>query len=166
MDELIVLRQSHPQLSLRRFAQYVEVPYWRLRDCEHSAPVRCARQQHRDELYEQVRQTALLHPTSGYRLLYQELKAQGQTIGLHKIRVALGELQLHPPQPRKTRAPSPKVSSSQDWPEGRRVQIDAGAPLTPGWCLLDLLRAGRPFKGGSGQPGGAESVHAPRQAHA
>ncbi|GGJ87266.1 hypothetical protein GCM10008939_34150 [Deinococcus aquiradiocola] len=29
------------------------------------------------------------HPTSGYRLLYQALKAQGEEIGLHKIRVAL-----------------------------------------------------------------------------
>ncbi|UQN08359.1 integrase core domain-containing protein [Deinococcus sp. QL22] len=144
MDELMVLRQSHPQLSLRRFAQYAEIPYWRLRDHQHSAPVRCARQQHRDELYEQVRQTALLHPTSGYRLLYQELKAQGQAIGLHQIRVALGELQLHPPQPRKTRNPSPKVSSPQDWPEGRRIQIDATRLSLPdGVCwiyfVLDVL---------------------------
>ncbi|UQN07236.1 hypothetical protein [Deinococcus sp. QL22] len=113
MIDTIVLRQSHPQISLRRFAQYAEIPYGRLRDDQHSAPVRCARQQHRDELYEQVRQTALLHPNSGYRLLYQELKAQGQAIGLHQIRVALGELQLHPPQPRKIRHPSPKVSVCQ-----------------------------------------------------
>ncbi|UQN09091.1 integrase core domain-containing protein [Deinococcus sp. QL22] len=110
---------------MRRFAQYVEVPYWRLRNHQHSVPVRCARQQHRDELYEKVRQTALLHSTSGYRLLYQELQAQGEEIGLHQIRTALGELQLHPLQPRKTRKPPKEVSSPQDWPEGRRVQIDA-----------------------------------------
>ena len=32
MDDLIVLWQSHPQLSLRRFTRYASVPYWRLRD--------------------------------------------------------------------------------------------------------------------------------------
>jgi hypothetical protein len=90
-------------LSLRRFARYASVPYWRLRDHQHSAQARCARQQKRDELHEKIRQVALHHPTAGYRLLYQELKAQGEEIGLHKIRVALGELQLHPPLPRKTR---------------------------------------------------------------
>ncbi|GGR27568.1 hypothetical protein [Deinococcus ruber] len=101
------------------------MPSWRLRDHRHNALARCAKQQHRDKLYEKVRQAALQHPTSGYRLLYQELKAQGEEIGLHKIRVALGELHLHPPLPRKIRKPSPKVSAPQDWPEGRRVQIDA-----------------------------------------
>jgi len=98
------------------------VPYWRLRDYWNSAPARCSKLQHRNALYEKVRQAALQYPTSGYRLLYQELKAQGEEIGLHKIRVALGELHLHPPLPQK---PSPKVSAPQDWPEGRRVQIDA-----------------------------------------
>ena len=86
MDDLIVLWRSRPQLSLRRFAQYASVLYWRLRDHQHNALARCAKQQHRDALYEKVRQTALQHPTSGYRLLYQELKSQGEDIGLHKIR--------------------------------------------------------------------------------
>lgn len=134
---MIVLRQSHPQLSLRRFARYAGMPYWQLRDHQHSALARCERQQHKDELYKTVRQVALLHPTSGYRLLYQELKAQGKDIGLHKIRVALGELQLHPPQPRKTRKPSAKVSLPQDWPAGRRVQIDATRLSLPdGVCWI------------------------------
>ena len=137
MDELLVLRQSHPQLSLHRFAQYVGVPFWQLRDHQHSAPARHVRQQHRDELYEKVRQAALQHPTCGYRLLYQELKAQGEAIGLHKIRVALGELNLHPPLPRKTRKPSVKVSVPQDWPEGRRLQIDATRLSLPdGVCWI------------------------------
>ena len=68
MDDLIVLWQSRPQLSLRRFAQYASVPYWRLRDYQHSAPACCDKQQHRDALYEKVRQAALQHPTSGYRM--------------------------------------------------------------------------------------------------
>ena len=144
MDDVLVLRQGHPQLSLRRFARDAGVPYWQLRDHQHSAPARCERQQHKDELYEKVRQVALLHPTSGYRLLYQELKAQGENIGLHKIRVALGELQLHPSQPRKTRKPAVQVSSPQDWPPGRRVQIDATRLSLPdGVCwiyfVLDVI---------------------------
>ena len=137
MDDLIVLWQSRPQLSLRRFAQYASVPYWRLRDYQHSALARCDKQQHRDALYEKVRQAALQHPTSGYRMLYQELKSQGEQIGLHKIRVALGDLNLHPPLPRKTRKPSVKVSAPQDWPEGRRVQIDATRLSLPdGVCWI------------------------------
>lgn len=137
MDEVIVLWQGHSQLSLQRSARYAGVLYWQLRDHQHSALARCERQQHRDELYEKVRQVALLHPTSGYRMLYQELKAQGEDIGLHNIRVALGELQLHPPQPRKTRNPPCKVSSPQDWPEGRRVQIDATRLSLPdGVCWI------------------------------
>jgi len=137
VDDVLVLRQGHPQLSLRRFARYAGVPYWQLRDHQHSALARCARRQHRDTLYETVRQVALLQPTSGYRLLYQELRAQGKDIGLHTIRVALGELQLHPPQPRKTRKPSLKVSLPQDWPPGRRVQIDATRLSLPdGVCWI------------------------------
>lgn len=129
--------QSRPQLSLQRFARYAGVPYWRLRDHQHSTSVRCAKQQRRDALYEKVRQAALIHPTSGYRLLYQELKAQGEAIGLHKIRVALGELHLNPPLPRKTRKASPQVSLPQDWPEGRRVQIDATRLSLPdGVCWI------------------------------
>ncbi|GGR32058.1 hypothetical protein [Deinococcus ruber] len=65
------------------------MPYWQLRDDQYSAPARCAKQQHRAALYEKVRQAALQHPTSRYRLLYQELKARGEEIGQHKIRVAL-----------------------------------------------------------------------------
>ena len=120
------------------------MPYWRLRDPQHSALARCARQHQRDALYEKVRQAALHYPTSGYRLLYQELKVQGEEMGLHQIRVALGELHLHPPLPRKTRKPSLKVSAPQDWPEGRRVQIDATRLSLPdGVCwiyfVLDVI---------------------------
>jgi transposase InsO family protein len=140
LDDLLVLWQSPPQLSLRRFAQYASVLYWRLRDHQHSAQARCARQQQRDEVQEKIRQVALHHPTAGYRLLYHELKAQGEEIGLHKVRVALGELHLHPPQPRKTRKPSPKVSAPQDWPEGQRVQIDATRlSLSDGVCWIDFV---------------------------
>jgi putative transposase len=125
MAELYELRQSRPELSLRCFARYAEVPYWKLRDFEESGAARNGRAQERNELREQVKQVALRHPTYGYRFLYQELRAQGKQVGLHRIRELLGELGLNPPQPRKTRKPTADVVAPPNWPTGRRIQIDA-----------------------------------------
>ncbi len=113
------------------------MPYWQLRDYEKSSPTRQKRAQERDTLRKQVKQVALLHPTYGYRFLYQELRAQGEQVGLHRVRELLGELELNPPQPRKTRKPSPDVVASPDWPTGRRVQIDATRlSLADGVCWV------------------------------
>ena len=137
MAEVSELRQSRPELSLRRFARYAEVPYWKLRDFEKSGAARNGRAQERNKLREQVKQLALLHPTYGYRFLYQELRAQGEQVGLHRVRELLGELGLNPPQPRKTRKPSPDVVAPPDWPAGRRVQIDATRlSLADGVCWV------------------------------
>ncbi len=73
MGELMELRQSRSELSLRRFACYAGIPYWRLRDFEKRAEQRKARTQVQDELREAARRVALEHPTYGYRFLYQEL---------------------------------------------------------------------------------------------
>lgn len=80
MGELLSLRQSRPELSLRRFARYAGVSYWRLRDFESSNPARHQRGQERNTLREVVRKVALEHPTYGYRFLYQELLAQGNRV--------------------------------------------------------------------------------------
>jgi transposase InsO family protein len=134
MEELLELRQSR---SLRRFARYAGVPYWQLRDFEKGSSARNGRDQKRDELREQVKQVALLHPTYGYRFLYQELRAQGEQVGLHRVRELLSELGLNPQQPRKTRKPSPEVVPPPNWPTGRRVQIDATRlSLTDGVCWV------------------------------
>lgn len=137
MAELYELRQSRSELSLRRFARYAEVPYWKLRDFEKSSTARNGRYQERDELREQVKQVALLHPTYGYRFLYQELRDQGKQVGLHRVRELLGELGLNPPQPRKTRKPAADVVAPPDWPTGRRIQIDATRlSLADGVCWV------------------------------
>ncbi len=125
MAELYKLRQSRPELSLRRFARYAGVPYWQLRDFEKAVDGRRCRQEQRNELSERVKEVALKHPTYGYRFLYQELRAQGKQVGLHRVRELLGELGLNPPQPRKTRKPAADVVAPPDWPTGRRIQIDA-----------------------------------------
>ena len=137
MGELLSLRQSRPELSLRRFARYAGVPYWQLRDFEKRAPTRHQRSREHETLREQVKQVALLHPTYGYRFLYQELRAQGNQVGLHRVRELLGELGLNPPQPRKTRKPTADVVALPDWPTGRRIQIDATRlSLADGVCWV------------------------------
>ncbi len=125
MEELSDLHQSRPELSLRRFARYAGVPYWQLRDFEKAVDGRRRRQEQRNGLSERVKEVALKHPTYGYRFLYQELRAQGKQVGLHRVRELLGELGLNPPQPRKTRKPAADVVAPPDWPTGRRIQIDA-----------------------------------------
>jgi transposase InsO family protein len=137
MGELLSLRQSRPELSLRRFARYAGVPYWQLRDFEKSNSARHQRSWERNTLREAVRKVALEHPTYGYRFLYQELRAQDERVGLHRVRELLGELELNPPQPRKTRKPSPEVAAPPEWPAGRRVQIDATRlSLADGVCWI------------------------------
>ena len=137
MSEVLELRQSRPELSLRRFAQYAGVPYWQLRDFEKHALQRQSKEHKHDFLREQVKKVALKHPTYGYRFLYQELRDQGEQVGLHRIRTLLGELGLNPPQPRKTRKPSKEVVPPPEWPAGRRVQIDATRlSLADGVCWV------------------------------
>ena len=137
MSEVLELRQSRPELSLRRFARYAEVPYWQLRDFEKSSEQRKARKQGRDTLREQVKKLALKHPTYGYRFLYQELRDQGERVGLHRVRELLGDLGLNPPQPRKPRKPAKDIVPPPEWPAGRRVQIDATRlSLADGVCWV------------------------------
>jgi transposase InsO family protein len=137
MSEVLDLRQSRPDLSLKRFAHYAGVPYWQLRDFEKSAEQRKAREQKRDELREQVKSVALKHPTYGYRFLYQELRVQEEQVGLHRVRKLLGELGLNPAQPRKTRKPCKDIVPPPEWPAGRRVQIDATRlSLADGVCWI------------------------------
>ncbi len=78
MGELLSLHQSRPELSLRRFARYAGVPYWKLRDFEKNTFIRNKRSWERDALREQVRCAALKHPTYGYRFLYHSCLADIQ----------------------------------------------------------------------------------------
>lgn len=134
---MVELRQSRPELSLRCFARCAGVPYWQLRDFEKSIEQRQSRAEQHDKLREQVKEVALKHPTYGYRFLYQELRDQGERVGMHRVRELLEELGLNPPQPRKTRKPSKEIMPAPDWPAGRRVQIDATRlSLSDGVCWV------------------------------
>ena len=100
-------------------------PYWRLRDHLRAAPVRLQRQQALEADGERVKGVALSHPTYGYRPVYQVLKSQGEALGRERIRCLLKDLGLQQRRPKKTRRQAAKVTESADFPEGRRVQIDA-----------------------------------------
>lgn len=121
---LAELKKDYPEVSLRAFAKLVGVAYWRLRDFIKQEKARQSRARKHTRLKAQVKRVALAHPTYGYRNLYFELRDQGVEVGLHRVRRLLTELELNPPQPKKRRA-KPQVTPAEDWPEGRRIQLDA-----------------------------------------
>lgn len=134
-------------MSLAGFAREAEVPAWKLRDTRQRATGQAAREAQQQAQLERVREAALEHPTYGYRRLYQVLArsaAQEQVapghLGLHTIRLALGELDLQPPRPRKARKKAVPAVSETLWPAGRRVQMDATRfSLGDGVCWAYLL---------------------------
>jgi transposase InsO family protein len=126
MAELNILYESslemYPKLSLHHFCQLAKVKYYCLRDYRQSLTVQEQKAQVKTQQIEQIRQIAELHPTYGYRLLYQELK---QSLGREFIRTTLKKLGLNPAQVKKVRCNVPGVVPVTEWPAGRRVQLDA-----------------------------------------
>jgi hypothetical protein len=88
----------YPKLSLRSFCQVAEVKYSRLRDYRRSVKYKQQKELAKAQKIEQIRQTAELHPTYGYRLVYQEL---GCEIGREFTRKTLKSLGLTPSQESK-----------------------------------------------------------------
>lgn len=112
----------YPKLSLRRFCQMVEIKYHRLRDFRRTLSYTQQKEQAKAQKVEQVRQMAELHPTYGYRLIYQELAGE---VGREFTRQTLCSLGLNPTQVKKARRKVPGVVHVSIWPAGRRVQLDA-----------------------------------------
>ena len=72
-------------------------------------------------------------------LAAQEQAAPGQ-IGLHTIRLAVGDLGFQPPLPRKARKKAVPAISETLWPAGRRIQVDATRfSLGDGVCWAYLV---------------------------
>jgi putative transposase len=134
-------------LSLACFARKAGIPAWKLRDTRQCAVQQAQQEQQQRTRLERIREAALENPTYGYRRLHQVLSqsaAREQTapghLGLHTIRLALGELDLQPPQPRKTRKKAVPAISETLWPAGRRVQVDATRfSLGDGVCWAYLV---------------------------
>lgn len=138
---------DHPHLSLAGFAREAEIPVWKLRDARQRATGQAVREAQQQAQLERIRKAALEHPTYGYRRLHQvlarsaaqEQEAKGH-LGLHTIRLALGELDLQPPRPRKSRKKAVPAMSETLWPAGRRVQVDATRfSLGDGVCWAYLV---------------------------
>jgi putative transposase len=110
---------------LNKFASFAGVPYYKLRDAQKASAEREKKAMKRNELEQSIKQAALQHPTFGYRRLRVVLGSAGIKVGLHRLRTTLERLDLNPKPIRKARRIVPGVVPVSQWPEGRRVQIDA-----------------------------------------
>lgn len=125
MGELAVLYQNYPTVTLRHFAHLAGVAYHRLRDFLRRERQRQARQQKKVEAQHQMLQLVEMHPTFGYRKLYQQAQKKGVLVGERWIRDFLKQQKLNPAPHRKRRKPRIETLPETEWAEGRRVQIDA-----------------------------------------
>ena len=103
----------------------VDQPYWRLRDYLRGEAARQRRCEVRSQAVTAIRAVAAEDGTYGYRRVYRRLGQKGITLGRECIRRLMGELGLQPPPPAKKQRPKHAVVAEQDWPDGRRMQIDA-----------------------------------------
>ena len=113
------------RVSLRGFTRIIGQPYWRLRDYRRLSSHRAEAADQHHRLVPRVWQAALEAPTYGYRRLWYVLSAQGVLIGRNRLRRLLRTLGLSQTLIRKPRRPRPAIQLESEWPEGRRVQIDA-----------------------------------------
>ena len=96
-----------------------------MRDYRRQAERRADLAKTHEDLIEQVKVVAFAEPTYGYRRLWRVVKAQGRWIGRERVRQLWRDLGLSQAVIRKPRRASPAIRVESEWPEGRRVQIDA-----------------------------------------
>jgi transposase InsO family protein len=113
------------RISLKGFMRVVGQPYWRLRDYLRTSPQCRQRATAHGCAGAWIQAVAAAEPTYGYRRVYQALRQQHRPIGRERVRQRMGERGLQPPSPLKKKRPAPTVTAERDWPEGRRLQIDA-----------------------------------------
>ena len=103
----------------------VDKPYWRLRDYLRAADKRRRRQQALSAAAAEVKAASKFDDSYGYRRVYHHLRNRGVAIGRECVRRLMGELGLQPPPPVKKKRNAPEVVATENWPDGRRLQIDA-----------------------------------------
>ena len=119
------LYQSHQdKLSLRGFCDLTSFPRGCLRYQLESREQQQTRSKQLEQEQEQVKETALKHPTYGYRGVYVELNKL-YTLGREKVRTYRADLGLKKERPKRKRKPAPEFASVCDLPPGRKLQIDA-----------------------------------------
>ena len=113
------------RISLKGFMRLVGQPYWRLRDYWCAEAARSQRGGVGSRAATAVAEVAGAEPTYGYRRVYQALRQQHFPVGRERVRRLMGERGLQPPPPIKNKRPAHPVVAEADWPQGRRLQIDA-----------------------------------------
>lgn len=119
-----VYARYRQRISLRGFCRLTRVSRSRLRYWFANGPRREARRQRHEQERREVKATALVHKTYGYRGVYRELNKRVE-LGRDKVRRYLAELGLKKHLPKSRRKPTVALSSVRALPPGRRVQIDA-----------------------------------------
>ena len=117
--------QYRKRLSINGFMRIVGQPYWRLRDHLQGGARREQRGQLQSRAVTAILGVASAQPTYGYRRVYHRLRQQRTWIGRERVRRLMDELGLRPPPPMKKKRSAHPVVAKADWPEGRRLQIDA-----------------------------------------
>lgn len=129
-------------ISRQKFCDYMGIKASRLRD--HMSVHRKAKLKVKTSCkakqLKAVKAVSEQHPTAGYRVVYQHLIKDGylvQKVGLDGVRLIMQELGLQQDLPKKRSSNIIQVTSSELWPEGRRIQIDA-TKTEHGWVYIVL----------------------------
>ena len=127
MAELAKVYKSYQRkdVSLRTFAKAAGIQYWQLRDYFKREVASKARTKETRTLKAHIKRLALKHPTYGYRRIHREVMKKDGTVGVHKVRKTLAELDLTVQVTRKPRRNLPEPTPAAKLPEGRRIQMDA-----------------------------------------
>lgn len=121
-----MLKQYQRQgMSLRGFAEAAGVAYWQLRDYLQREYRLKEQRKEEAKLKARIKRVALKHPTYGYRRIHHEVAKKGVSVGIHKARKILAELDLTVQVKRKPRHKLPEPTPAANLPGGRQVQMDA-----------------------------------------
>lgn len=145
MDEaerLFMEYQKATGISRRKFCKLMGIKASRLRDhmSVHRKAKLKVKTSRKAKQLKAVKVISERHPTAGYRVVYQHLIKDSylvQKVGLDGVRLMMQELGLQQELPKKYSSNIIQVTSSDLWPEGRRIQIDA-TKTEHGWVYIVL----------------------------
>jgi len=132
--------QKATGISRQKFCDYMGIKASRLRDhmSMHRKAKLKVKASRRAKQFKVVKAVSEQHPTAGYRMVYQYLIRDShlvQKVGLESVRLLMQELGLQQALPKKRSTNIIQVTSSELWPEGRRIQIDA-TKTEHGWVYI------------------------------
>lgn len=134
--------QEKTGISRRKFCELMGIKASRLRDhmSVHRKERIKVKATRKVKQVKAVKAIAEQHATAGYRNVYQYLIKDShlvQKVGLEGVRKLMGELGLQQALPKKRSSNIIEVTTSDLWPAGRRLQIDA-TKTEHGWVYIVL----------------------------